>query len=385
MKTVCELNKCTGCMACADVCVKKAINVHITIESCNAEIDDSKCIDCGACNKVCQVNNPVSFKKPINWYQGFSKDETTRESCASGGFATEISRAFISQGGVVFTCVFEKGNFKYRAFESVADLKKMAGSQYVKSNPAGIYKDVRERLLAGEKVLFIGLPCHVAGIQNFLTDRLKDNLYTIDLICHGSPTPQLLEIFLKEHKIELNSISAIRFRNKDHFHVEEKEERDYKSVGTKGVLDSYMIAFLGGLFYTENCYECKYAQLNRISDITIGDSWGSELPIAEQKKGISLALIQTEKGEQILKMSNVELHSVDLNLAQQHNHQLSSPSVVPEQRNKFLKGIYLNKSIDSMVWRTCFVKSIKQEVKKILMKLKIYRGVRAEYGISVKE
>src|SRR5699024_1778034 len=113
-----------------------------------------------------------------------------------------------------------------------------------KSNPAGIYKDVRERLLAGEKVLFIGLPCHVAGIQNFLTDRLKDNLYTIDLICHGSPTPQLLEIFLKEHKIELNSISAIRFRNKDHFHVEEKEERDYKSVGTKGVLDSYMIAFL---------------------------------------------------------------------------------------------------------------------------------------------
>src|SRR5699024_1050776 len=147
-----ELNKCTGCMACADVCVKKAINVHITIESCNAEIDDSKCIDCGACNKVCQVNNPVSFKKPINWYQGFSKDEKTRESCASGGFATEISRAFISQGGVVFTCVFEKGNFKYRAFESVADLKKMSGSQYVKSNPAGIYKDVRERLLAGEKV-----------------------------------------------------------------------------------------------------------------------------------------------------------------------------------------------------------------------------------------
>lgn len=98
MKTVCELNKCTGCMACADVCTKAVIDVHVDMEACNAEIDDQKCIDCGACSRVCQVNAPVVLKKPISWYQGWSRDETTRENCASGGFATEISRAFISQG-----------------------------------------------------------------------------------------------------------------------------------------------------------------------------------------------------------------------------------------------------------------------------------------------
>jgi coenzyme F420-reducing hydrogenase beta subunit len=363
-------------MACADVCTKAVIDVHVDMEACNAEIDDQKCIDCGACSRVCQVNAPVVLKKPISWYQGWSRDETTRENCASGGFATEISRAFISQGGIVFTCVFENGEFIYSAIETLEDLTKIAGSKYIKSNPSGMYKAVRRRLLAGEKVLLIGLPCHIAGVKNYLTDKLKENLYTIDLICHGSPAPELLKLFLKEHEIELNSISAIRFRQKDHFQVEQKEENDYKNVGAKGVLDSYMIGFLGGLFYTENCYECKYAQLNRVSDITIGDSWGSELPTEEQKKGISLALCQTKKGEQILKVSNVELRTVDLSLALQHNHQLVAPSAIPKQRNNFFEGIHSNKSFDSMIWKTCFVKSVKQEIKKILIRLKIYRGER---------
>lgn len=373
MRTVCEMNKCTGCMACADICGKKAINVHITIESCNAEINDSMCVNCGACNKVCQINNPVLFQKPTSWYQGWSKNEKTRKECASGGFATEISRAFIGQGGIVFACAFEKGSFKYRAFETEADLHAMEGSKYVKSNPSGVYKEVRAKLIAGSKVLFIGLPCHVAGVQIFLSDKLKENLYTIDLICHGSPAPQLLELFLKEHKVELNSISAIRFRKKDHFQVEQSKGKDYKSVGSRGVLDSYMIGFLDGLFYTENCYECKYAQLNRISDITIGDSWGSDLPIDEQQKGISLALCQTEKGEQILKKANVELCPVDLSLAQQHNHQLLGPSVLSKQREVFLGGLYENRGFNSMIWRTCFVKCIKQEIKKVLIMMKIYR------------
>jgi coenzyme F420-reducing hydrogenase beta subunit len=385
MKTVCKLNKCTGCMVCADICSKAAINVRIDIEACNAEIDEQKCIDCGACNRVCQVNNPVILKKPISWYQGWSKDETTRENSASGGFATEISREFIRHGGIVFACVFEKGGFTYAVLKTQEDLTKMAGSKYIKSNPAGIYEVVRNELLAGQKVLLIGLPCHIAGIQKFLTDKLKENLYTIDLICHGSPAPQLLELFLKEHKIDMNSISGIRFRKKDYFQVESKEENDYNTVGAKGVLDSYMIGFLGGLFYTENCYECKYAQLNRVSDITIGDSWGSELPIEEQKRGISLALCQTKKGEHILKMSNIELRAVDLNLALQHNHQLEAPSIIPKQRNVFFEGIHANKGFDSMIWKTCFVKSFKQEIKKVLIRLKIYRGVKIEYGVSIRK
>ena len=361
-------------MACADACTKNAINVHIDIDSCNAEINETLCIGCGICSKVCQINEPLSLNRPLSWFQGGSKDEKIRKNSASGGFATEISKEFIKQGGTVFTCTFQTGEFKYRAFRTSDSLEKIAGSKYVKSNPSGVYKMIREELLAGKKVLFIGLPCHAAGVQKFLNKKLLENLYTIDLICHGSPAPQLLDKFLKEHHVELSQLTAIRFRQKDHFQIEQSEEDYYKCVGTRGVLDSYMIGFLGGLFYTENCYECRYANLSRVSDITIGDSWGSELPLVEQQKGISLALCQTKKGEQLLKMSNIELRDVDLSLAQQHNHQLSYPSAITKQRDKFLAGIRLNQSFDSVVWRTCFVKSMKQEIKKILMKVKIYRG-----------
>lgn len=373
MKTVCKQNLCTGCMACADICSHKAINVAVDIKACNAVIDEKLCVDCGVCYKVCQINHPVLCASPIRWYQGWSNDEKVRENSASGGFATEIAKAFIQQGGTVFACVFEKGVFAYWAFHSIEDLKNMAGSKYVKSNPSGIYKKVRTELLAGQEVLFIGLPCHIAGLKNFLNEKGKENLYCVDLICHGSPAPQLLEMFLEQRKICLQDIQEIRFRRKDHFQVEQKTLSEFNSVGFKGVLDTYMIGFLGGLFYTENCYACSYARLERVSDITLGDSWGSDLPLEEQRKGISLALCQTPKGEHLLKMANLQLYPVDLEKAKIHNHQLMAPSEMTVQRQRFFEGISKGNSFDAMIWRTCFVKCAKQMIKKVLIKSNLYR------------
>lgn len=104
---------------------------------------------------------------------------------------------------------------------------------------------------------------------------------------------------------------------------------DHKGIITKGVSDKYTIAFLNALTYTENCYECDYAKLQRVSDLTLGDSWGSNLPMDEQKKGVSLALCQTEKGVQLLKKAEVALLTVELERAVENNHQLDHPSVRP--------------------------------------------------------
>ena len=54
MITVCEKGKCTGCMACVDICPRKAISVVDDIEYMNAVIDDTLCINCNMCHKVCQ-------------------------------------------------------------------------------------------------------------------------------------------------------------------------------------------------------------------------------------------------------------------------------------------------------------------------------------------
>ena len=375
MKTVCNKNMCTGCMACLDVCPKKAITVKDGISSYNAIIDEKLCVDCNACHDRCQVNNTVKKSKPQIWYQGWADDKDLRLRSSSGGFATEIVNTFLKSNGIVFCCIFEQGKFIYKKFCPGDDVSDISGSKYVKSNPQGVYKKVKEVLKLDKKVLFIGLPCHVAALKCYLGDVCKKNLYTIDLICHGTPSPKMLNLSLEQYCTQLNSVKQIRFRKKDHFQVAINVIADeFRFVATKGILDSYMIGFLDGLFYTDNCYECKYASIDRVSDLTLGDSWGSLLPLEERRKGISLALCQNEKGEELLIKSHLHLEAVDLEVAKNNNKQLCAPSTIPIGRDKFFEGIKSGHSFNSMVWRVYPAKKVKQIIKKILITLHLFEG-----------
>lgn len=193
----------------------------------------------------------------------------------------------------------------------------------------------------------MGVPCQVAAVKSYVGESLNKKLYTVDLICHGSPSPEILKIFLKQHEIDINAIENIQFRTNTKFQLKANE----RYIGTKGVMDWYSIAFLNSVCYTENCYKCQYAKLERISDITLGDSWGSELSEEEQRKGISLLLAQTEKGIELIKDANLELFDVDLKNAVKHNHQLHYPSQIPIDRNVFFERLKNGEKIDSIVWR----------------------------------
>ena len=369
MTTVCELNKCAGCMACVDICPKRAIKIKDSLSTYNAVIDEKKCIRCNACHKVCQVNHPARAKAPINWHQGWIENLEMREECSSGGAATAISKEFLENGGIVCGCTFNEGKFIFEFANDKDDLKKFIGSKYVKSDPTGIYKKIKDRLKCAGKVLFIGLPCQVAALKNFIGTDLSDKLYTIDLICHGTPSPRVLDIFLKQYGLTLSALKDIKFRVKAKFQI----YGDYKGIITKGVSDRYSIAFLNALTYTENCYSCPYAKTERVSDVTLGDSWGSELAIDEQKKGISLILSQTEKGNELLKMANLHLEAVDIEKAIANNHQLEYPSFRPTGRDKFFAGIK-DRKFNSLVFQQLPKQCLRQDVKKILIKLQIIGG-----------
>ena len=244
--------------------------------------------------------------------------------------------------------------------------RKFAGSKYVKSNPKNIYSKIYERLKQGDRVLFIGLPCQVAALNNYIKD--KKNLYTVDLICHGSPSPIILEKYLAENYVDIRKIKDLNFRNKDGFGL----RSGYKRISFDDGSDLYTFAFLTSLDYTENCYSCRYATLDRVSDITLGDSWGSELEAEEQKKGISLILCQTEKGKELLKNTKIELRDVNLNKAVKANHQLSYPSKMPTERKIFFKNI--DKGFYYAISR-CHPKMYYiRRLKYILHKAKIIRG-----------
>lgn len=365
MNTVCDINKCAGCSACIDVCPLDAIHIVDNMKSLNAVVDLNKCINCNACKNVCQEINKSEKRKSLFIKQGWAIDENIRKNGASGGIASAVARHFLNSGGIVCASVFNFSGFVFDIIENEKDLIKIAGSRYIKSNPIYCYKKCKNLVIKGRRVLFIGLPCQVASFKNYIPIQYHNLITTIDLICHGTPSEKLLNIFLNQYKLDYTDFSDIKFRSKG---VQNK----YSSIKKYNVMDSYTIGFLNSLFYTDNCYECKYADINRVSDITLGDSWGSELNKIEIDKGISLVLCQSEKGKFLLDNSNIILKDVNVELAIKNNHQLKEPSLVSPRREWFFNNLEKGKPFNLLIMRVYPIKFIKQFIKQMLISLKLY-------------
>lgn len=338
------------------------------IEYYRPVINQEKCIDCGRCEGVCQQLHPAGFRVPTEWYQGWAVDPAERGASSSGGFASAISRAFAESGGAVCACAFSGGRFGFEVVDDPGEIDRFRGSKYVKSNPMGAYRQVRSLLKAGRKVLFIGLPCQVSAMRNFVGEHLKERFYTIDLICHGTPSPQLLGTFLEERGCKLDDIADISFRRKASFQLRDGAT----AVDTPGVVDRYLIAFLEGLDYTENCYSCAYARRERVSDLTLGDSWGTELE-GEAGGGISLALCQTGKGEELLRMARLKILPVDEDLAAANNKQLNRPMELPAARSLFLRDIKSGVPFERAVKRALPKRCYRQDIKRMLNRLRLWK------------
>ena len=363
-RTVCDKNMCNGCMACVSVCPKQCISVIDSIEAVNAHIDGSLCINCKQCEKVCPNVTKCPVANPIDWKQGWAQDEI-RTTSTSGGGASAIIKSFILSGGYVASCLFKDGDFVFDITNDLEIAKRFAGSKYVKSNPNGIYSKIKERLKT-DKVLFVALPCQVAALNNYITN--KDNLYTIDLICHGTPSIKLLNLYLLERGFEINKLKDIKFRTKTDMGLSVDEER----INISRVMDHYLCSFLASVDYTENCYSCRFASIERVSDITLGDSWGTEYA-DQENRGVSLILIQTEKGKNLLQASSMELKDVDLDNAVANNHQLSHPSIMTPKRDKFFRLLKSGKSFSTVTFTVLPKLVIKQKIKLVLILLHLMK------------
>ena len=346
MKTVCSENQCTGCMACVVYCPRNAISIVDSMKQLNATIDEGLCVNCKKCYDVCQVNHPLPLNETIQWHQGWANNKEVRAKGSSGSVATAIEKSFIEAGGYVVTCVCRNGAYIYDEVSSLNDLYQFSGSKYVKSNPANAYRKAEELLKQDERVLFVGLPCHVGGLKKYLKNCDVSNLLTIDIICHGSPSPLVLDKYLEQYNTVVND--TVSFRNKQRFGL---RIANIEPEG-KGTVDCYSLAFLSGLSYTENCYSCQYAQQKRVADITLGDSWGNALSSETNKGGVSLILIQTSKGQELVEKADLRLLPVDYRIAVRHNKQLNEPSHIPQQRNDFFsklqEGVKFNNIIKSI-------------------------------------
>ena len=375
MKSVCQPEKCTGCRACESKCPKNAIRFVDALDSVYAEINESLCIHCALCEKTCPNLTPVQKTDPVEWYQGWANDTDLRASSSSGGIAAAFTQSFIKQGGYVCSCVFDHGKFSFHLTNNLEDAKKFAGSKYVKSDPSAAYKSIEELLTNGEKVLFIGLPCQVAAVKNYVPEQKQDSLYCVDLICHGTPSLELLKLFVTQHGVDLKAVKDLRFRTKG------RTGLNVKSFAADGTCDRYMLSFLNHLSLTDGCYDCRYASTPRVADITLGDSWGTELT-DELPKGLSVVLCMTEKGRKLLDLADIRLASVNIEKAIAAQGQLVHPPVRPVRRDEFFAAIKDGANCDKMVFKILPKQCVRQLIKGVLIKLKLYPPPQVMYSLQ---
>lgn len=339
-----NVNKCTACYACQNICPKNCIEFNINeYGELLPIINEDHCSGCGSCVKVCPANNPRELQVPLKVYAAYSKKNENHLLGASGGVASVLSEEFLNFGGSVYGCEIKSDlSFKFSRIDTPQDVSRFRGSKYVHSIVDDCFSDVKDNLINGRKVLFIGLPCQVAGLKNFLNVDYS-NLITIDLICHGVPSLQTFIEYLKMEDIEIETISKITFRDKlDGFTIKifDKHENLIGKFYLRSSL--YYVGFIKSYIYRENCYYCPYAKQDRIGDLTLGDFWGlgTTIPFeGDKKNGINLVLINSLKGEKIWEnvQSNIICYERTLEEAVAGNEQLRHPAKKTKVHDKFRK------------------------------------------------
>ena len=368
MNKIIEKERCTGCAACSCICPKNCIKMTKDNEGFYyPEINEEECIDCGLCLRTCPIINCnfIEDEHLPEAYLTCAKDKNTRLSGASGGTFLTIAKSFFERFTncvVVGAAYNESFQVEHIIIDNSNDVKCLAKSKYVQSNTNGLYVEIKNLLQKGTVVLFSGTPCQVYGLKSYLKKEYT-NLYCVDVVCHGVPSPLIFEKYLDWHK-EKNG----RIRN-----VESRAKRICKNRYIPGMRIEFETGkkyfasneddYFGRLFWGEiasrpSCYSCKFKTLNRISDLTVGDCWFSKEFIGKDDNyGYTLVFIQSERGKELFNLieSKIDSYPIDSESAIKANGgMLYKSATMNPKRNVFFADIEAGKDeFDTMVEKYC--------------------------------
>lgn len=289
------------------------------------------------------------------YYAVKNKNNDIRKKSSSGGTFYSIAYEFLKNGGVVYGAIYdENNNVVHSRIEKSEDLIKLCGSKYVKSDMKNCFNEIIDDLTVGNKVLFSGTPCQVAAVKKMASIKKKDsNLFLIDVVCHGSPQQKYYYDYKKymEHKYK-SSIKKINMRFKSDSKFDKKLHQKHYYNGPVGehvmkiwfdnkktytmVSDYDPYYSLFDYFLLNNCYDCQYANLNRNSDLTIGDfhEFSSRLNEFNDGNGVSLVIINSLKGKELFNKDNYLVESKTKEMVIQPA--LSKPAKKPLNYDDFL-------------------------------------------------
>lgn len=358
-KTIADvgIKRCTGCEACVNACPKACITMNPNQEGfLYPSIQTDVCISCGKCLKVCPAVKELEYRNPtIEAYAALSKDSSIEKSASGGMFITAAKHVIQDLHGVVFGVILEKGTFNcvFSKATTLEELYPMQDSKYIQARVGNTYAQVKDFLQKGITVLFTGTPCQVSGLKSYLV-KDYDNLITIDLVCHGVPSPKYWNKYLN-NILDIKELKSYRFRYREgrrsgNTSLQSSIELCREVLHTSTSEDAYYGPFVRCESYRMSCYYCKYANLSRCGDITMGDfdSWKQQAPDFYPMECKSIVLINTPKGQALWATLNTRFThiAIDPVIEAKENTTLKHPSLMPSIR----ESIY--KQLDELDWKT---------------------------------
>lgn len=352
--------ECCGCGACFQACPSDAIRMDYDEEGILYPlVDEEKCIRCGKCVRVCPALHPYdrNEKKP-ECYAAYG-DDGIRAVSSSGGIFSLAAEQVLQEGGAVCGAMFdERFHLSQKVVYSREELPKLRGSKYIQSDTGHTFQEIKKVLDEGRPALYVGTPCLVAGLRGYL-GKEYERLFTIDLLCHGGPSPVAFHKYLQEVHGK-KEVAYVGFRDKDHFEwqinatgmtVKYKNGSSYRRAKSD---DLYYRAFTPSLMVRPQCQVCNYAKLPRLGDITLGDFWGVENydPRMTDGKGTSIVSVNSEKGAALLDKIKPKLQlleKIDINHILTHGQPYAKPYKNNPRRYRFLrmaKGCSFQKSLE---------------------------------------
>lgn len=347
VRNIVEKNLCSGCGGCSELCPTEAINMVKNSEGfLNPEINIQKCTRCGLCFNRCPSNNP-QYKNTKNpkCYAVMAHDNVRRISSSGGMFTIAAEYVLDLNGAVCGAAYKENFDVEHIIIRNKDELTKLRGSKYIQSNASVVYSKIKELLSDGVPVLFSGMPCQVAGLYSFL-GKDYDNLYTMDLLCHGIAPYSVFEKYKKDTFGE-KELVKLDFKAKEpwDWHAGINAHFSDSSKYSKIIeVDPYFVAYIQGFSKNITCGICRFNRLPRQGDLTIGDFWKiwEFDQTLNDNKGTSVVLVNNDKGEHFFEKIRQGIPTVKeapLQTAISGNHCIEYPYRLNKNRDLFFKNL----------------------------------------------
>lgn len=337
---------CVGCNACENICPTNCILMqkdNLGFKYPNVNYDE--CISCRKCLNVCPVLEDFELS---NWttpivYAAWSLDEVNRFESTSGGVFFEIAQTLFDEGYYICGAQYNENKLvEHAIIKDKNDLFKLRQSKYLQSDLGLIYSQIKTFLKSGQKIVFVGAPCQVAGLLKFISYK-TENLLTIDFICRGMNSPKAYEKYLQMLEAKYNStVKKVWFKYKSkgwHNFGTRVDFNNGKTYIKSRYNDLYMRGYLEeNLYMMPACFNCKFRDFPRVADITLADFWGIEnMKRLDNDRGTSMLLANSDMGQDILiRLQNIFIEKTNLDIALHGNSALISSPKKNLQSEKFL-------------------------------------------------